>query len=154
MNRAMLSPMPMRSVLAVSLAFVAVLAAGPSVAQRIGSLAQWKQRVLDPKPLDVALPEGAVFNMKFTIDQVRLDEGKDLMAVYVIPMDDLDKDAEFFAKQLGTTVEVQDRGTLGASRLVTAKPDDPKRAGLSIRVEPAPWATGKGWIWMRLSKKS
>jgi hypothetical protein len=57
--------------------------------------------------------------------------------------------ARFFAQQLGTTSEVSAAGTMGELRLVRAKPDDPKRAGLSIRVEHAQWATGKGQIWLR-----
>jgi hypothetical protein len=131
-----------------------LLAALPASAQRIGNLALWKKRVFDPKTVGLEIPAGAVFNMKFTIDQVRLDETKDQMAVYVIPMSDVEPDAEAFAKQLGVSVKSEERGTLGTLRTITAKPDDPKRAGLSIRVEPAPWATGKGWIWIRYAKGS
>jgi len=144
----------MRRSLIVLALLAAVLVAGSSSAQRIGTLALWKARVLDPKTLDVELFPAGVFNMKFTIDQVRLDETKDLMAVYVIPLDDLGPAAEFYAKQLGVSVESQERGGLGVLRTVTAKPDDAKRAGLSIRVEPASWATGKGWVWMRWAKPS
>jgi hypothetical protein len=141
--------MTMRTPLAVAAALVVVLLAGSSSAQRIGSLAIWKKRVLDPKSVDLEIYPGAVFNMKFTIDQIRLDETKDLMAVYVIPMADVQPAAEFFSKQLGTPVQVTERGTMGDSRAITATANDPKRAGLSVRVEPAAWATGKGWIWLR-----
>jgi hypothetical protein len=146
--------MTIRRPLLLATTAAVLLAAGAVSAQRIGNLALWKKRVLDPKTVDLEMPAGAVFNMKFTIDQVRLDETKDLMAVYVIPMSDVEPDAEAFAKQLGVTVKSEERGTLGTLRTITAKADDPKRAGLSIRVEPAPWATGKGWIWMRYAKGS
>lgn len=140
----------MRRALALGavLAFVA-LSAGTTAAQRIGSLAEWKQRVLDPAPLGVEPYPGAAFNMKFTIDQIRLDESKAKMAVYVIPIGDLEAAAQFFAKQLGVPVEVVDRGSLGDLRVVRARADDARRAGLSVRVEPSEWATGKGQIWLR-----
>jgi len=146
--------MTMRKGLACCAALAAILVASSAPGQRIGNVALWKKRVLDPKTVDLEMPAGAVFNMKFTIDQVRLDETTDQMAVYVIPMSDVEPDAEAFAKQLGVTVKAEERGTLGTLRTITAKADDPKRAGLSIRVEPAPWATGKGWIWIRYAKSS
>ncbi len=131
----------------VALAFLCC--AGPAAAQRVGSLAEWKQRVLDPVPLGLAPYPGAAFNMKFTIDQIRLDETPAKMAVYVMPLDELEPAAQFFAKQLGTSVQVTDRGSLGPLREVRAKPDDAKRAGVSVRVEASEWATGKGQIWLR-----
>jgi hypothetical protein len=126
-----------------------LILAGTAAAQRVGSLAEWKQRVLDPATIGLELYPGSVFNMKFTIDQIRLDEGTAKMAVYLIPPDDLEAAAQFFAKQLGTSVEVVDRGSLGPLRVVSAKKDDAKHAGLTVHVEASEWATGKGQIWLR-----
>jgi hypothetical protein len=139
----------MRNARTAIAALALFLLAGSAGAQRVGSLAEWKQRVLDPATAGIELYPGAAFNMKFTIDQIRLDETKAKMAVYVMPLDDLEPAAQFFAKQLGTPVEVTDRGSLGPLRQVRAKPDDAKRAGLSVRVEASEWATGKGQIWLR-----
>jgi hypothetical protein len=126
-----------------------LILAGTAIGQRVGSLAEWKQRVLDPATIGLELYPGSVFNMKFTIDQIRLDEGTAKMAVYLIPPGDLEPAAQFFAKQLGTSVEVVDRGSLGPLREVSAKKADAKRAGLTVRVEASEWATGKGQIWLR-----
>jgi hypothetical protein len=139
----------MRNARAAIAALALFVLAGSAGAQRVGSLAEWKQRVLDPATAGIELYPGAAFNMKFTIDQIRLDETKAKMAVYLMPLDDLEPAAQFFAKQLGTSVEVTDRGSLGPLRLIRAKPDDAKRAGLSVRVEASEWATGKGQIWLR-----
>ena len=137
-----------RTLAAVSL-LACLLLAGTSAAQRVGSLAEWKQRVLDPATIGLELYPGSTFNMKFTIDQIRLDESTAKMAVYIIPLGELEAAAQFYAKQLGTSVEVVDQGSLGTLRVVTAKKDDPKRASLSVRVEASEWATGKGQIWLR-----
>ena len=126
-----------------------VLVASNAPAQRVGSLAIWKKRVLDPGALSLDVFPEATFNLKFTIDQIRLDETPAKMAVYLISVDDMAPAAEFFAKQLGVAVDVSGVGTMGEVRIIRAKEDDPKRAGLSIRVENAPWATGKGQIWLR-----
>lgn len=124
----------------------AALLADTAGAQRIGSLAEWKKRVLDPASIGLETYPGAAFNMKFTIDQIRLDESKAEIALYVIPLSDVGPAAEFFAKQLGTPIETTERGSLGTLRVVRAKADDPKRAGLTVSVGPAEWATGKGQI--------
>jgi hypothetical protein len=126
-----------------------LILAGTAAAQRVGSLAEWKQRVLDPVAIGLELYPGSAFNMKFTIDQIRLDESPAKMAVYLIPPGDLEPAAQFFATQLGTAVEVVDRGSLGPLRVVKAKADDAKRAGVSVRFEASEWATGKGRIWVR-----
>jgi len=139
----------MRNARAAIAALALFLLAGSAGAQRVGSLAEWKQRVLDPATAGIELYPGAAFNMKFTIDQIRLDESTAKMAVYLIPPGDLEPAAQFFATQLGTAVEVVDRGSLGPLRVVKAKADDAKRAGVSVRVEASEWATGKGQIWVR-----
>jgi hypothetical protein len=38
---------------------------------------------------------------------------------------------------------------MGELRTVRADADDLKRAGLTVRVEHAQWATGKGQVWLR-----
>lgn len=139
----------MRPAFAVTVLAAAVFAAATAPAQRIGSLAEWKKRILDPATIALEMYPGAIFNMKFSIDQIRLDESKAKLAVYLIPAADLEAAAAFFAKQLGTTVEVVDQGSLGTARVVRAAADDAKRAGLTVRVEPAQWATGQGQIVLR-----
>jgi hypothetical protein len=144
----------MRRLLAASAVLASVAVAQMADAQRVGSLAVWKKRILDPISLDLAMPAGAAFNMKFTIDQIRLDETTAKMAVYVIALDDIAAATRVFAEQLGTTAETVDRGALGTLHVVRAAPNDPKRAGLTVRVEPAQWATGKGQIWLSFEAPS
>jgi len=139
----------MRHTLAAATLLACLIIAGTAAAQRVGSLAEWKQRGLEPASIGLELYPGSAFNMKFTIDQIRLDESPAKMAVYLIPPGELEAAAQFFAKQLGTTVELVDQGSLGPLRNVAAKKDDAKRAGLTIRVEASEWATGKGQIWLR-----
>ncbi len=136
---------------AVVLALALAIPIAPSLAraQRVGTLAQWKQRVLDPATLGLEPFAGASLNVKFTIDQIRLDESTAKIAVYVIPADQMQAAAEFYAKALGSTVETSGVGTLGELRVVKAAASDAKRAGLTIRVENAQWATGKGQILLR-----
>jgi len=133
--------------LALALAILGV--APPAHAQRVGTLAQWKQRVLDPGTLGLDPFPGAALNVKFTIDQIRLDESAAKIAVYIIPADQMQAAADFYAKALGSTVETSGVGTLGELRIVKAAASAAKRAGLTIRVENAQWATGKGQILLR-----
>jgi hypothetical protein len=118
-------------------------------AQRVGTLAQWKERVLDPTTLGLEPFPGAALNVKFTIDQIRLDETTAKIAVYIIPVDRMQAAADFYAKALGSTAETSGVGTLGELRVVKAGAGDAKRAGLVIRVENAQWATGKGQVLLR-----
>jgi hypothetical protein len=128
-----------------------VLVAGGTTAhaQRIGTLAEWKQRVFDPTTVGFELFPGSEKNLKFTIDQIRLDESTDKMVIYIIEHDKMAAAAEFYGHQLGQPIETTGVGTLGELRTVTAAPTDQKRAGLSVRVENAQWATGKGQVWLR-----
>lgn len=131
--------------------FVGVLVAtagGPATAQRVGNLALWKQRVLDPTALGLAMFPGAIFNLKFTIDQIRLDETTAKMAVYLISADQMEAAAEFYGKQLGTAATETGKGTAAELRIIRAKDEDPRRAGLTVRVEHAQWATGQGQVWL------
>lgn len=123
---------------------------GPATAQRVGNLALWKKRVLDPASVGLETFPGSVFNLKFTIDHIRLDESTAKMAVYLIPVDQMQAAAEFFAQHLGTSVTESGTGTMAELRLVRAKREDARRAGLTVRVEHAQWATGKGQVWLRL----
>lgn len=126
-----------------------LVASVPAPAQRVGTLAEWKQRVFDPASIGLEVFPGSQRNLKFTIDQIRLDESKVKMVVYIIDFDDMEAAAHHYAKQLGTSVEETGVGTLGELRVVEATPNDPKFAGLRIRVERAQWATGKGQVWMK-----
>jgi len=128
---------------------LALVVAAPAHAQRVGTLAQWKQRVLDPATLGLEPFPGSALNVKFTIDQIRLDESKAKIAVYIMPVDQMQAAADFYAKALGATVEASGVGTLGELRVVKAAADDARRAGLTVRVENAQWATGKGQILLR-----
>jgi hypothetical protein len=121
----------------------------PAAAQRVGSMAEWKLRVLDPAPLDIELFPGSQRNLKFTIDQIRLDESPAKMVVYIIEVDKMAAAAQFYAQQLDQPVEVNGVGTMGELHVVRASADDAKRAGLTVRVENAHWATGKGQVWMK-----
>lgn len=118
-------------------------------AQRIGTLAEWKQRVFDPATVGLEIFPGSQKNLKFTIDQIRLDESTDKMVIYIIEHDKMAAAAEFYGQLLGQPIEVTGVGTLGELRTVTAAPTDAKWAGLSVRVENAQWATGKGQVWLR-----
>ena len=125
---------------------------GPLHAQRIGTMAEWKARILDPSTLGVDTFPGATLNRKFTIDQIRLDESSATMAVYLISPEAMPAAADFYARQLRTTVETSGVGTAAELRVVRARDGDPHRRGLSVRVEHAQWATGKGQIWMRYDR--
>jgi hypothetical protein len=138
-----------RTALVLGLALAIPIAPLPAQAQRVGTMAQWKQRVLDPATLGLEPFPGSSPNIKFTIDQIRLDESAAKLAVYIIPADQMQAAADFYAKALGSTVETSGVGTLGELRIVKAAAGDAKRAGLSIRVENAQWATGKGQILLR-----
>jgi len=140
---------PPRPTLVGILALTALVVAAPAHAQRVGTLAQWKQRVLDPATLGLEPFPGSALNVKFTIDQIRLDESKAKIAVYIMPVDQMQAAADFYAKALGATVEASGVGTLGELRVVKAAADDARRAGLTVRVENAQWATGKGQILLR-----
>ena len=135
--------------LAATLAALAVtLVALPVSAQRVGSLAEWKKRVLDPAEISLKVFPESQLNLKFTTDRIRLDEGKAKMAVYLIEADQMPAAAEFYAKQMGQPVEASGIGTMAELRIVRARVDDPKLAGLTVRVEHSSWATGKGQVWL------
>jgi hypothetical protein len=121
----------------------------PAHAQRVGTLAEWNARVLDPAALGIAIFPGAAFNRKFTIDQIRLDETPAKMAVYLIGPEQMPAAAAFYATALGSRIEESGLGTAAELRVVRARPDDARRAGFVVRVENAHWATGKGQIWLR-----
>ena len=137
-----------RNLAALFVALAVTLGALPVSAQRVGSLAQWKKRVLDPATIDLKIFPGSQLNLKFTIDRIRLDEGKAKMAVYLIELDKMPEASEFYAKQLGQPAEATGIGTQAELRVVRARADDPERAGLTVRVEHASWATGKGQVWL------
>jgi hypothetical protein len=118
-------------------------------AQRVGTLEQWKQRVLDPATLGIEVFPSSQKNIKFTIDQIRMDETKAQMVIYIIDHEQMAAAAAFYAEQLGQPVDTTGVGTLGELRVVKAAPTESKRAGLSVRVENAQWATGKGQVWLR-----
>ena len=59
----------MRHTLAAATLLACLVVAGTAAAQRVGSLAEWKQRVLEPASIGLELYPGSAFNMKFTIDQ-------------------------------------------------------------------------------------
>ena len=139
----------MRRLVASCIGIALLTALGPSAAQRVGTMAEWKQRVLDPAPLGIELFPGSQRNLKFTIDQIRLDESPAKMVVYIIDVDKMAAAAQFYAQQLGQPIKVSGVGTMGELRIVRASADDAKRAGFSVRVENAQWATGKGQVWMR-----
>jgi hypothetical protein len=140
---------PLAAVFVAALALAHLAPASPAAAQRVGTLAQWKQRVLDPATLDLQTFPGASANLKFSIDQIRLDETTAKIVVYVIPAEQMRAAAEFYAAALGTPVKESGLGTMGELRIVEAAQNDAKRAGLTIRVEHAQWATGKGQILLR-----
>lgn len=121
----------------------------PAWAQRVGTLAEWNARVLDPATLGIAVFPGAAFNRKFTVDQIRLDETPAKMAVYLIGPEQMPAAAAFYASALGSRIEESGLGTAAELRVVRARPDDTRRAGFIVRVENAHWATGKGQIWLR-----
>jgi hypothetical protein len=133
-----------------TLAFGLALAVGTTAeAQRVGTLDQWKQRVLDPATLGIEVFPSSQKNIKFTIDQIRMDETKAQMVIYIIDHEQMAAAAAFYAEQLGQPVDTTGVGTLAELRVVKAAPADSKRAGLSVRVENAQWATGKGQVWLR-----
>jgi hypothetical protein len=146
---------PVRRLVGLTAIVTLFALASDAAAQRIGTLAEWKQRIFDPTSIGLDLFPGSSFNQKFTIDQIRLDESKQKMAVYVIPGDQMEAAATFYAKQLGRPIEASGLGTMGELRIIRVGPgearDDKvggKFDGLTIRVEHAQWATGKGQVWM------
>jgi hypothetical protein len=139
----------MRSFVALAILLLALGTTAPVEAQRVGTLAQWKKRVLDPASIGLEIFPGSQRNLKFTIDNIRLDETTAQMAIYLISTDQMPAAAEFYAKQLGRPVEESGVGTMGELRTVRADPADLKRAGLTVRVEHAQWATGQGQVWLR-----
>jgi hypothetical protein len=142
----------MRSLFTLAFGLALGVGAITAQAQRVGTLEQWKQRVLDPATLGVEVFPGSQKNIKFTIDQIRLDETKAQMVVYLIDREQMAAAATFYADQLGQSVDTTGVGTLGELRVVKAAPADSKRAGLSVRVENAQWATGKGQVWLRYDR--
>jgi hypothetical protein len=139
----------MRWLFTLALGLALGVATTTAQAQRVGTLEQWKQRVLDPATLGIEVFPGSQKNIKFTIDQIRLDETKAQMVVYLIDREQMAAAATFYADQLGQSVDTTGVGTLGELRVVEAAPTDSRRAGLSVRVENAQWATGKGQVWLR-----
>ena len=138
----------MRTLLAFLVGLAVTLGTLSVSAQRVGTLAQWKKRVLDPATIDLEVFPGSQRNWKFTIDRIRLDEGTAKMVVYLIEVDKMPAASEFYANQIGQPVEASGIGTMAELRVVRAKADDPKRAGLTVRVEHASWATGQGQVWL------
>ena len=121
----------------------------PAAAQRVGTIAEWKKRIFDPATINLQIFPGSQRNLKFTIDQIRLDETTAKVAIHIIAGDQMSAAAAFYGTQLDRPVEESGIGTLGELRIIRADNKDPDRTGLTIRVEHAQWATGKGQVWFR-----
>jgi hypothetical protein len=74
------------------------------------SPADWIKRILDPATIGVTMPEGATLNRKLTVDYLSKQDPPAEMAIYMMPLDQLQAASDHFKKTLGVTPEVSGSG--------------------------------------------
>ena len=74
------------------------------------SPADWIKRILDPAKIGVTMPEGATLNRKLTVDYLSKQDPPDEMAIYLMPLDQLQAASDHFKKTLGVTPETSGSG--------------------------------------------
>lgn len=116
------------------------------------SPAQWLARVFDPGELTIAQFPGATLNRKLSVDAIQLERGGNKrIGIYLIPPDQLDKAAEFFAKQFGIPAQVtgQNSQYLAYTFDFTGGDKGPaKLKGLKVTITRSQFVDNKGQITM------
>jgi hypothetical protein len=121
-----------------------------AVPARAGSPAEWIKRILDPKKIDLAMPEGASLNRKLSVDYISHQDPPTEMAVYTMDLAKLAGAAAHFEKTLGAKPDVAGSGELAIYRFdFTGAGDHPKgRKGLLIQIAKSQWIDSKLQITM------
>ncbi|MEO8605034.1 MAG: hypothetical protein ABI629_20870 [bacterium] len=91
----------------VKIFFLLALVASPALAQ---GPQEWIKRILDPATIGVTVPDGAVLSRKLTVDYLSKTDPPALMAIYLMPLDQLPAAAAHFEKTLGVKAEVSGGG--------------------------------------------
>ncbi len=116
------------------------------------SPAQWLARIFDPGELGVAQFPDATLNRKLSVDAIQLERGgSKRIGVYLIAPDQLDKAAEFFAKQFGMPAQVTGENTqfvTYAFDFTSGDKGPAKLKGLKVTITRSPFVDNKGQITM------
>jgi hypothetical protein len=72
----------------------------------------WMKRILDPAKIGVTLPPGAVLNKKLSVDYISKTDPPKEMAIYMMPLDQLQAASQHFAKALGVEPKVTGAGSM------------------------------------------
>ena len=74
------------------------------------SPADWIKRILDPAKIGVTPPAGATLNRKLTVDYLSKQDPPAEMAIYLMPLDQLQAASAHFKQALGVTPETSGSG--------------------------------------------
>lgn len=86
------------------------------------SPADWIKRILDPAKIGVTPPPGATLNRKLTVDYLSKEDPPAEMAVYMMPLDQLQAASNHFKQTLGVAPETSGSGLFEIHRFsVSAK---------------------------------
>jgi hypothetical protein len=111
------------------------------------------KRILDPDSIGVTMPAGANLNRKITVDTIRTDDPRKRIAVYMMPVGQIDQAAEHFEKTLKTKPKATDVGSPFARYEfnLTGGGAYPKSAeGLKVVIIRSPFVDGSAQITMEL----
>jgi len=120
------------------------------------SPSDWVKRILDPAAIGVTVPPGAELNRKITVDTIRTDDPRKRIAVYMAPVEQIDKAAEHFEKTLKVKPKATDVGSpfTRYEFNLTGGGDYPKSAeGLKIVILHSPFVDGRAQITMEIAAK-
>jgi hypothetical protein len=95
------------SALNLALAMLFVMLASVTEGQ---SPADWIKRILDPAKIGVTPPAGATLNRKLTVDYLSKKDPPAEMAIYMMPLDQLQAASAHFKQTLGVTPETSGSG--------------------------------------------
>jgi hypothetical protein len=140
----------MKTSRAAALLGLCVLAAGAaSRAGAEGSPQDWMKRILDPTKIGVTPFPGSTLNRKLTVDYLSKADPPKQIAVYMAPLDQIEKAAEYFEKILKVKPVVSGAGTEFALYrfMLSGGTGYPKEAeGLLVVISRSQWVDNKAQI--------
>lgn len=80
------------------------------------SPADWIKRILDPATIGLTPPPGATLNRKLTVDYLSKEDPPAEMAIYMLPLDQLQAASDHFKQQLGVPPESTGSGEFAMHR--------------------------------------
>ncbi|HVM96105.1 MAG TPA: hypothetical protein VMT89_06935 [Candidatus Acidoferrales bacterium] len=116
------------------------------------SPADWIKRIFDPTTLGIQQFPNAELSRKLSVDAIILERGgPKRIGVWIIPLDQMRPAAAHFAKQFGTSAQVNGADSAFESHVFdfTSDPKAPaKYKGLKVVITHSPYVDGKGQITM------